>query len=288
MTKAKPCADCGERAKRLPRHFCEWCQLKRRPMHEQVEEARARLEAVPEKFRLKRSQKLIKDDTPEGMGFCAGCQSFCPIWYFGKGATQCRACTSAKNHAARTERVYGINSEEYERILSVQDGKCAICRNKPQTERLAVDHDHKTGQVRGLLNSRCNHELLGSAHDEPRALWNAFLYLLAPPAALRSPGAWERFLNNHPMPSMNEVKQLANLVPKEPTSWSPGDGPMNPFSIPGRDKGWAPSDNKEFAHDETACSKGAHFLPSGSESVPGKKGMWRYWFSTDPDTDAPF
>ena len=43
--------------------------------------------------------------------------------------------------------------------------------------RLAVDHDHTTNAVRGLLCSKCNHELLGAAHDSLELLERAVAYL---------------------------------------------------------------------------------------------------------------
>lgn len=48
--------------------------------------------------------------------------------------------------------------------------------------RLAVDHDHRTGEPRGLLCKRCNHDLLGSGHDDIKFLYRAIAYLLFPPA----------------------------------------------------------------------------------------------------------
>lgn len=53
----------------------------------------------------------------------------------------------------------GITEAEYDRLLAVQGGGCAICGNPPKTRRLHVDHDHKTGAVRGLLCFRCNRAL---------------------------------------------------------------------------------------------------------------------------------
>ena len=53
---------------------------------------------------------------------------------------------------------FGITESEYEEMLSSQGGKCAICGGGPDTrwKMLAVDHDHTTGKVRGLLCMVCN------------------------------------------------------------------------------------------------------------------------------------
>jgi len=50
----------------------------------------------------------------------------------------------------------GITDAEYERLLAAQGGHCALCANTPKTRRLHVDHDHRTGEVRGLLCYVCN------------------------------------------------------------------------------------------------------------------------------------
>lgn len=52
---------------------------------------------------------------------------------------------------------YGISLDEYEAMCSRQSGKCYLC-NKEELggKRLAVDHNHETGKVRGLLCRRCN------------------------------------------------------------------------------------------------------------------------------------
>jgi hypothetical protein len=63
--------------------------------------------------------------------------------------------------------------------MKIQDGRCAICRKKPQTgRRLSVDHDHKTGEVRGLLCTLCN-QGLGYFKDDPGRLGAALEYLTA-------------------------------------------------------------------------------------------------------------
>jgi hypothetical protein len=52
---------------------------------------------------------------------------------------------------------YGITLEMYESMLAKQGGKCAICGGQmDENKRSAVDHDHTTGEVRGILHCKCN------------------------------------------------------------------------------------------------------------------------------------
>lgn len=87
---------------------------------------------------------------------------------------------------AHLKHEYGITPEEYALLLASQGGVCAICgntetrtrknRNSNEFRELAVDHDHSTGLVRGILCSLCN---TGLAHfkDNIRVLKNAISYL---------------------------------------------------------------------------------------------------------------
>lgn len=56
-------------------------------------------------------------------------------------------------------RKYGIDDIIYEEMLKSQEGVCAICAGVDKSRRLAVDHDHDTKKVRGLLCLRCNTKL---------------------------------------------------------------------------------------------------------------------------------
>ena len=78
----------------------------------------------------------------------------------------------------RYQRKYGITIGDYEALLSDQDNKCAICgiTQKETGKRLFVDHDHDTGNVRGLLCSHCNTGL-GMFRDSPEILIEAISYL---------------------------------------------------------------------------------------------------------------
>lgn len=58
-------------------------------------------------------------------------------------------------------RKHGITADQYNEMFSMQDGKCAICKThqKHLTRSLSVDHNHDTGEVRGLLCTQCNTSL---------------------------------------------------------------------------------------------------------------------------------
>jgi hypothetical protein len=82
----------------------------------------------------------------------------------------------------RLRRTYGITAEQYEQMLAGQGGVCAICGTPPKSKRLHVDHDHKTGLVRGLLCWICNRKVLPAARDKSVVLRGAADYLDYPPA----------------------------------------------------------------------------------------------------------
>lgn len=68
----------------------------------------------------------------------------------------------ARKRSARDEYLlkrYGITEKRYQEILREQGSRCAICHRPPGSRRLAVDHHHKSKQVRGLLCSQCNRAL---------------------------------------------------------------------------------------------------------------------------------
>jgi hypothetical protein len=64
-----------------------------------------------------------------------------------------------RQRAKNLQTKFGISVERYAEMLAAQNGLCAICAQPPNRRRLAVDHDHQTGAVRGLLCERCNFAL---------------------------------------------------------------------------------------------------------------------------------
>jgi hypothetical protein len=71
---------------------------------------------------------------------------------------------------------YGLGLIEYQAMFEAQAGRCAICKSTPTVKRLSVDHDHKTGVVRGLLCTNCNLGL-GNFKDNQEILKAASDYL---------------------------------------------------------------------------------------------------------------
>jgi len=178
----KMCIECGicNKAPKLQR--CWECWLAKQPIETRELWAAWRLQAVPEGLRIAR---VPQKDWPPGRRWCASCQTFVRLKDCGKKATQCKTCVSTKAHGAMVERTYNITAAEYALLFRAQNGRCYICHERPRSKRLAVDHDHKTGLVRGLLCADnewgCNYALLGKIKDLAMAE-RLVEYLRRPPA----------------------------------------------------------------------------------------------------------
>lgn len=142
---------------------------------------------------------------------CRACEVDLPITEFSphKGGrhgvrTICKKCSCerarawyAKNHDtyrnSHLKRTFGITLDDYNQMLAAQGGVCAICGKPPGETRpnqgrkqgrpvrplLAVDHDHVTGKVRGLLCLPCNRGI-GFLEDDPETVRAALHYLERP------------------------------------------------------------------------------------------------------------
>ena len=73
------------------------------------------------------------------------------------------------------KKKFGISQEEYVFLLEKQEGVCAICRGNC-SKSLAVDHNHETKNVRGLLCNRCNRGI-GFLKDNVLFLQRAIDYI---------------------------------------------------------------------------------------------------------------
>ena len=105
-------------------------------------------------------------------------------WY----KTRCKLCDAKagrewyhknKDGKALTRALkasFGITADEFYRMLNEQGGGCAICGRQKTKRRLAVDHDHATGKIRGVLCHLCN-QAIGQFRHDPRLLLKAVEYL---------------------------------------------------------------------------------------------------------------
>lgn len=76
---------------------------------------------------------------------------------------------------------FNITPDDYARILREQGGGCGICQREPKPGKsLAVDHDHQSGFVRGLLCFFCNKRVIGARNAE--VLIKTAAYVSDPPA----------------------------------------------------------------------------------------------------------
>lgn len=89
---------------------------------------------------------------------------------------------SKRAHERRVQQIYGLSNGDYDKLYAAQGGRCAICqRATGKTKRLAVDHSHGSGEIRGLVCGPCN-EMIGRMRDDPDVFVRAIKYLLDPPA----------------------------------------------------------------------------------------------------------
>ncbi|MCK4687611.1 MAG: endonuclease VII domain-containing protein [Candidatus Lokiarchaeota archaeon] len=130
---------------------------------------------------------------------CPKCKKVLPAspvyFYRRKGAkfgldSYCKECLRIYYTIRSIKKRYGISKNQFEQILKKQNYSCAICGQKfvdlfhPHNKKSftyhasapRVDHNHKTGEIRGLLCDRCN-LLIGEAHENTLVLVNAIKYL---------------------------------------------------------------------------------------------------------------
>jgi len=92
----------------------------------------------------------------------------------------CKQCHSAQVQERRLKDSWGLTQQDFDKLLAEQGGGCAICgSSKSGTRkdgRLCVDHNHETGQIRGLLCASCNRGI-GLLGDSSKMLLTAYAYL---------------------------------------------------------------------------------------------------------------
>jgi hypothetical protein len=145
---------------------------------------------------------------------CKVCNEYKDISNFQPQGLQCRSCRTAKSKAywnnlpedvriarrkngdaqrrwvennperskelsrkQHLKRKFGLSVEEYAKMLASQNGVCSLCENSCATGySLAVDHDHNTGKIRGLLCKNCN-TALGLLKENVETMTKAIDYI---------------------------------------------------------------------------------------------------------------
>jgi dCMP deaminase len=135
---------------------------------------------------LKRKSKKKSRDGKRRCKSCLGKKSNCDrrqkYAADGTSAHQVYAKDNIKYQIRNRDRylknTYGISLELFDVMLERQGGVCAICKQtEDDGKHLSVDHDHSTGDVRGLLCQKCN-RAIGSLQDDISIIRSASLYLL--------------------------------------------------------------------------------------------------------------
>lgn|SRR6185312_10970555 len=72
-----------------------------------------------------------------------------------------------RKRASHLRNKYGLSLEQYAELLARQNECCGVCERHHSefTTRLAVDHNHITGEIRGLLCNYCNRRIVGRHRD---------------------------------------------------------------------------------------------------------------------------
>ena len=148
---------------------------------------------------IRRVETVLRNDRKQ----CQMCNRTRRLRFFHKSkntldgySTYCGECRVTQNRESNTTMLLSVNRErflnqrknrnlmrtfnitldEYNRMLSSQNGVCKICKEPPKVKKLHVDHCHTTNKVRGLLCHRCNIGL-GNFRDNPMFLSEAISYL---------------------------------------------------------------------------------------------------------------
>lgn len=119
---------------------------------------------------------------------CSMCGEFKDTEFFSRNKKQstgynysCKVCSTENTKKYNLTAKYGITTEDFANKLLDQNGCCACCGFEFQMEgpkelRPHVDHNHRNGEVRGLLCSRCN-LAAGNLEDSSIKAFQVYTYL---------------------------------------------------------------------------------------------------------------
>jgi hypothetical protein len=184
--------------------ICNRCKVKKALEDFKTEKSKSCIkcrEVAKNAYELKKQGKLPKYAETQkelemaynrGNFICKICKEEKPLSNFGKHINNnkynisrvCKTCSIQLNKESKI-RGYNLSKDEFVKKLKEQNYQCKICKseikylspNKEKYKSACIDHDHKTGKIRGLLCSNCN-RALGLFKDDQSIIKNAYKYLV--------------------------------------------------------------------------------------------------------------
>ena len=189
LTKIGTCTTCSKEFTTSHRAsnslYCEECrkEARKKSDKEYRERKRARTPPSENPTGRPRTKRVRKKTLKVYHRICSTCSTeFDTTHSTAKNCEEHRYKKSAKeksyNRKYMLKKMYGITEEDYEKMFEAQDGKCAVCL-KPESSfkrKLSVDHNHETGEIRGLLCTHCNHRIVGR-HKDAQLFYRAAKHL---------------------------------------------------------------------------------------------------------------
>lgn len=154
--------------------ICKTCYKKAREQYENIKYS---------------SMGTLGNMAKDGYYLCNICNNIKPKKAFKKrkrnksGVTSaCKGCLKTRHREKKLKYTYGLSIDDFNKLYEYQGGKCAICKINLEkgTNDCSVDHNHESGNVRGLLCNRCN-RAIGMLKDSKVVLYSAIRYLTSSP-----------------------------------------------------------------------------------------------------------
>lgn len=140
-------AQCHPDKKAASRGMCTPCY--KRWLKETPESSRPAIQGEQRK-RARGNATCHPDKPHRAHGLCDQC-------YLSQWRTDNIDKVKADSRSKHLKSKYGMSEADYEDMVFLQGGSCAICGSAPaDKKKLHIDHDHETGVVRGLLCHSCN------------------------------------------------------------------------------------------------------------------------------------
>lgn len=145
--------------------IARWREAHPEKVREYNEKAAPRRSAYNKEYRAKHHSVLVQYNRDWRAAYATeNGRSYQDKWY---------AENRLRSKLTTIYRKYGLTPDDYYGLIEAQHGLCAMCEKEPK--RFVVDHDHATGQVRGLVCDRCNYIL--SFFDDAEVHEKAIRYL---------------------------------------------------------------------------------------------------------------